>query len=57
MADQRVVTIRGSDLGSSILEGAVIDEFNASLNGPLLCPDEAGYDDARTIWNGMIDPR
>jgi hypothetical protein len=46
MADQQVVTIRGSSLGSSILEGAVIDEFKASLNGPLLRPGEVGYDDA-----------
>ncbi len=57
MADQQVVTIHGSDLGSSILERAVIDEFKASLNGPLLHPGEAGYDDARKIWNGMIDRR
>jgi FAD/FMN-containing dehydrogenase len=55
MPDQQVVTIRGSDLGSSILEGAVIDEFKASLKGPLLRPVEAGYDDARKIWNSMID--
>lgn len=50
MADQRVVTIRGSDLGSSILEGAVIDHFKASLSGPLLSPGEAGYEDTRKIW-------
>lgn len=57
MADQQVATIRGSDLGSSILQGAVIDDFKASLNGPLLRPGEPGYDDARKIWNGMIDRR
>ena len=57
MADQQVVTIRGSNLGSSILEEAVIDGFNGSLQGPLIRPREAGYDDARKIWNGMIDRR
>jgi hypothetical protein len=60
MADQQVVTIRGSNLGSSILEGTAIEEFKASLKGPLLRPGEAGYDDARKIWNGwngMIDRR
>lgn len=57
MADQSVVTIRGSNLASSILEEAAIDEFKASLQGPLLRPGEAGYDDARKIWNGMIDRR
>ena len=25
--------------------------------GELLCPDDAGYDDARRIWNGAIDRR
>src|SRR5262245_33067470 len=28
-----------------------------SLSGPLLMPADAGYDDARTIWNRMIDRR
>ena len=57
MADQQVVTIHGSNLGSSILEEAVIDGFKATLQGPLFRPGEAGYDDARKIWNGMIDRR
>src|SRR5947209_8916512 len=57
MADQQAVTIRGSNLGSSILDGAVVDEFKASLRGPLLGPGDDGYDDARKIWNGMIDRR
>jgi hypothetical protein len=57
MADQQVVTIRGSNLGSSILEEAVIDGFKATLQAPLFRPGEAGYDDARKIWNGMIDRR
>jgi FAD/FMN-containing dehydrogenase len=57
MADQQVVTIRGSNLGSSILEKAVIDGFKALLRGPLFRNGEAGYDDARKIWNGMIDRR
>jgi len=38
MADQQVVTIRGSNLGSSILEEAVIDGFKATLQGPLFRP-------------------
>src|SRR5271169_4961701 len=57
MADQQVVTIRGSNLGSSILEEAVVDGFKASLQGPLFRLGEAGYDDARKIWNDMIDRR
>jgi FAD/FMN-containing dehydrogenase len=32
-----------------------IDGFRASLRGQLLQPSDAGYDEARTVWNGMID--
>jgi FAD/FMN-containing dehydrogenase len=34
-----------------------VQDFKASLRGPLLQPGEAGYDDARKVWNGMIDRR
>src|SRR4029077_19591834 len=57
MADQQVGTIRGSNLGSSTLAEAVIDGFKATPRGPLSRPGEAGYDDARKVWNGMIDRR
>ena len=32
-----------------------IDALRAQLHGPLLLPSDEGYDDARRIWNGMID--
>jgi hypothetical protein len=57
MADQQVVTIQGSDLGTSILEEAVVEGFKGSLQGSLFRPGEPGYEDARQIWNGMIDRR
>src|SRR6202166_2906018 len=34
-----------------------IDDLRARLRGPLLVPGDAGYDDARAIWNAMIDGR
>ncbi|MDS0478592.1 FAD-binding oxidoreductase [Natrinema sp. 1APR25-10V2] len=34
-----------------------IDEFAGTLRGKLLQPDDEGYDEARTIWNAMIDKR
>ena len=34
-----------------------IENFKAGLRGELLRPGDAGYDDARRIWNGMIDKR
>lgn len=34
-----------------------ITELKATFNGTLLQPGEAGYDQARMVWNGMIDKR
>jgi hypothetical protein len=38
-----------------VLDEAVIQEFAASLRGPLLQAGDAGYDEARTVQNGLID--
>jgi FAD/FMN-containing dehydrogenase len=35
----------------------VIDSLQASLRGTLLSRESAGYDEARSIWNAMIDRR
>jgi len=34
-----------------------LERFRSSLHGPLLAPQSPGYDQARTIWNAMIDRR
>lgn len=34
-----------------------LDTLRASLRGTLLQATDAGYDDARALWNGMIDRR
>ncbi len=34
-----------------------IDELKAHFRGDLLVPGKAGYDEARQIWNAMIDRR
>jgi FAD/FMN-containing dehydrogenase len=34
-----------------------VDQFRSTLRGPLLRPDDPGYDQARSIWNAMIDRR
>ena len=39
------------------VDDAAVDALRASLSGALLRPGDAGYDDARTIFNGMIDRR
>ena len=39
------------------LDEATIQDFQASLCGQVILPDNADYDDARNVWNGMIDRR
>ena len=32
-----------------------IEALRASVRGPVICPEDDAYDEARSIWNGMID--
>lgn len=49
----RIATLSsGFDIGET-----EIDQLRTSLRGPLLLPDDRGYNEARTIFNGMFDPR
>jgi FAD/FMN-containing dehydrogenase len=52
MADIRVTTLIGSE---TTLNKATIEDFRKSLRSQLLCPSDAGYDEARKIWNADID--
>ena len=40
-----------------VLEEESLDAFSAGLRGELLGPQSPGYDDARALWNGMVDRR
>src|SRR5215468_7245305 len=55
MPDLHVITTMGAGLKDAVLQASIIDDFKAGLRGALLCPDDAGYEDARKVWNGMID--
>ena len=54
MEDLRVATTTGTD---TVLEEVAVEEFKAGLRGELLRPGEEGYEEARTVWNAMIDKR
>jgi len=48
--------IRQNDDGDSNRNlDAAFESLGDGLRGPLLRPDDEGYDDARTIWNAAID--
>jgi FAD/FMN-containing dehydrogenase len=48
-------TVRAVVPQVQFFDDAVVAELKASLRGELLQPHDAGYDDARTVWNAMID--
>jgi hypothetical protein len=54
MEDLRVATTTGTD---TVLEEAAVEEFKAALRGELLRPGDESYEEARTVWNAMIDKR
>ncbi len=54
MTDLRVVASDGSE---AILEATVAQGLADSLRGRLLRCGEGGYEEARKVWNGMIDRR
>src|SRR5438128_1007390 len=54
MADERATT---AARGSSALTAETIQQFQGSLRGELIGPGDASYDDARKVYNAMIDRR
>ncbi len=51
------IVVRTIDGGDVSLSPEALDAFRGGLRGALCLPGEAGYDEARTIWNAMIDRR
>jgi FAD/FMN-containing dehydrogenase len=52
MTDLKVVTRTGEQ---ATLEQTKIESFRSRLRGHLILPDDAAYEQARKVWNGMID--
>ncbi|MEA2515087.1 MAG: hypothetical protein QOF01_4368 [Thermomicrobiales bacterium] len=46
-----------SSVKSPTLEDREVEAFRSALRGELLRPGDPGYDDARRVWNAMVDKR
>src|SRR5215213_383989 len=42
---------------STTLDDGRVGELSGQVSGPVLSPQEAGYDEARAIYNGLVDRR
>src|SRR3712207_1498772 len=54
MADLRVITLSGEE---AALGEAVVERFGSGLRGELLRPSDTAHEEARRVWNGLIDKR
>ena len=54
MGSLQALTLAGDQL---VLEETTIRDFERNLKGSLLLPSHDGYDEGRSVWNGMIDHR
>src|ERR687894_2050913 len=54
MAELRIVTLTGADAS---LTGSLVEEFGSRMRGELLLPGDGEYEEARLLWNGVIDKR
>ena len=52
--DLRIRTGQGQE---TTVPGEAVEALRGRLRGPLLTAGEAGYDEARAVWNGMYDRR
>jgi FAD/FMN-containing dehydrogenase len=51
------ITVKTIDGKNASLSAEALDAFRGKLQGTLCLPGEAGYEEARTLWNAMIDRR
>ncbi len=54
MSNLNAITTAGTEI---VLEEAAIEALKGGLRGELLRDGDPGYDEARVIWNGMIDKK
>ena len=48
---------RTRQVGAATVDSAAVDRLRSDFAGDLIGPDDAGYEDARQVWNRMVDRR
>lgn len=51
------VSIKDLESGTALIGAVSLEALRSALRGEIVLPGEAGYDEARTVWNAMIDRR
>ena len=51
------IAVSTNNNSNATIDQETVDALRAELRGTLLLPADGGYDDARQVWNGMIDRR
>lgn len=54
MTELRVVTLTGAD---AALADSLVERFGAGLRGGVVRPGDAGYEESRRVWSGLVDRR
>jgi hypothetical protein len=52
MSNLQVMTLAGEQV---VIDGDVVAALQTAVRGPVLTADSPGYDEARQVWNKMID--
>jgi FAD/FMN-containing dehydrogenase len=55
MAQVSPSNLSSTGASAPYLDASVISDFSTRLRGELIGREDAGYDQARRVWNGMID--
>ena len=55
MGEANRATVVCPAMASTLVEDGRVEQFEAALRGELVRPHDADYDEARAVWNGVID--